>query len=193
MRFHHAGRTRRRAGRGQRDVKLRDIRKRIALRGEPQRRVCTMLATTPTATLSELIAYLDGLSGRAPLDELIENLARTEVDPAALAQHVRFSAQGYTQPEPREPGITCWCCVGRTDSAARFTTITDRAARSESCEEWPRRRNSRWRRTAMSTPSDPAIFSQTACAAARTPISIRSRTSRRETLTWWRCTSVPRP
>ena len=53
--------------------------------------------TAATATLSDLIAYLDGLSGRAPLDELIEVLTRTEVDRAALVQHVRFSAQGYTR------------------------------------------------------------------------------------------------
>ena len=51
----------------------------------------------PTTTLSDLIAYLDGLSGRAPLPELLELVARTEVDLADLAPHVRFSAQGYTR------------------------------------------------------------------------------------------------
>ena len=56
-----------------------------------------MTATTATATLFDLIAYLDGLSGRAPLDELLEFLACVEVDPADLAEHVRFSAQGYTR------------------------------------------------------------------------------------------------
>jgi cysteine dioxygenase len=56
-----------------------------------------MTVATATATLSDLIAYLDGLSGRAPLDELIEVLARTEVDAADVAQHIRFSAQGYTR------------------------------------------------------------------------------------------------
>jgi cysteine dioxygenase len=56
-----------------------------------------MSATTATTTLSDLIAYLDGLSGRAPLDELLELLAGTEVDPAVLAEHVRFSTQGYTR------------------------------------------------------------------------------------------------
>jgi cysteine dioxygenase len=50
-----------------------------------------------TVTLSDLIAYLDGLSGRAPLPELLELVARTEVGPADLAPHVRFSAQGYTR------------------------------------------------------------------------------------------------
>jgi cysteine dioxygenase len=56
-----------------------------------------MPATTATVTLPDLIAYLDGLSGRAPLDELLELLACLEVDPADLAEHVRFSAQGYTR------------------------------------------------------------------------------------------------
>jgi cysteine dioxygenase len=56
-----------------------------------------MTATTATATLPDLIAYLDGLSGRAPLDELLDLLACVEVDPADLAEHVRFSSQGYTR------------------------------------------------------------------------------------------------
>ena len=56
-----------------------------------------MTAMTATVTLPDLIAYLDGLSGRAPLDELLEFLACVEVDPADLAEHVRFSAQGYTR------------------------------------------------------------------------------------------------
>jgi cysteine dioxygenase len=56
-----------------------------------------MTATTATATMSDLIAYLDGLSERAPLDELLELLACVEVDPADLAEHVRFSAQRYTR------------------------------------------------------------------------------------------------
>jgi cysteine dioxygenase len=56
-----------------------------------------MTATAATATLADLIAYLDGLSERAPLDELLEVLARTKVNPAELAQHVRFSKQGYTR------------------------------------------------------------------------------------------------
>ena len=56
-----------------------------------------MTAATATTPLADLIAYLDGLSGRAPLDELLELLACLEVDPADLAEHVRFSAQGYTR------------------------------------------------------------------------------------------------
>ena len=56
-----------------------------------------MTTTTATATLPDLIAYLDGLSERAPLDELLDLLACVEVDPADLADHVRFSAQGYTR------------------------------------------------------------------------------------------------
>src|SRR5262249_5586595 len=57
----------------------------------------TMTATTTTATLPDLIAYLDGLSGPAPLDELLDLLACLEVDAADLDEHVRFSAQGYTR------------------------------------------------------------------------------------------------
>jgi cysteine dioxygenase len=53
--------------------------------------------TTATATLADLIAYLDGLSERAPLDDLLDVLAHAEVDPVDLAQHVRFSPQGYTR------------------------------------------------------------------------------------------------
>jgi cysteine dioxygenase len=56
-----------------------------------------MTAMTATATLPDLIAYLDGLSGRAPLDELFELLAGVEIDPADLAEYVRFSAAGYTR------------------------------------------------------------------------------------------------
>jgi cysteine dioxygenase len=56
-----------------------------------------MTIATTTATLADLIAYLDGLSGRAPVDELIEVLSRTEVDPIDVAPHIRFSAQGYTR------------------------------------------------------------------------------------------------
>jgi cysteine dioxygenase len=56
-----------------------------------------MPAATASATLFDLIAYLDGLSGQAPLDELLDLLASVEVDPADVAEHVHFSAQGYTR------------------------------------------------------------------------------------------------
>lgn len=56
-----------------------------------------MTTTTTAPTLSDLVAYLDGLSGRAPLDELIELLAQAEIDPDELAPHVRFSSRGYTR------------------------------------------------------------------------------------------------
>jgi cysteine dioxygenase len=56
-----------------------------------------MTATTATVTLSDLIAYLDGLSDRVRLDELLDLLGRAEIDLADLAEHVRFSAQGYTR------------------------------------------------------------------------------------------------
>jgi cysteine dioxygenase len=72
-----------------------------------------MTATVAAATLPELIAYLDGLSGRAPLDELLELLARTEVDLADLEAHVRFSAKSYTRNLVREGPwynllVLCW-------------------------------------------------------------------------------------
>jgi cysteine dioxygenase len=56
-----------------------------------------MTATIAAPALSDLIDYLDGLSGRAPLDELVELLTQTEIDPAELTPHFRFSAQGYTR------------------------------------------------------------------------------------------------
>jgi cysteine dioxygenase len=56
-----------------------------------------MTATTGAPRLSDLIAYLDALSGRAPLDELVELLAQTAIDHAELAPHVRFSTQGYAR------------------------------------------------------------------------------------------------
>jgi cysteine dioxygenase len=56
-----------------------------------------MSTATATATLQDLIGYLDGLSGRASLDELLEMLSHTEIDAADLAEHVHFSADGYTR------------------------------------------------------------------------------------------------
>jgi cysteine dioxygenase len=48
-------------------------------------------------TLRQLIAYLDGLSGRAPLPELLGRLAGADIDLAELADHVRFSERGYAR------------------------------------------------------------------------------------------------
>ncbi len=56
-----------------------------------------MSAATGATRLSELIVYLDGLSGPAELDELLKLLAGLEVDPADVAEHVRFSTRGYTR------------------------------------------------------------------------------------------------
>ncbi len=66
-----------------------------------------------TVALSDLIAYLDGLSERAPLDELLEQLRSVEVDVADLAEHVRFSSQSYTRNLMREGPwyhllVLCW-------------------------------------------------------------------------------------
>ncbi len=49
------------------------------------------------STLSDLIDYLEGLSGRTPLHELMKFLARLEIDPRELAPHVRFSPRGYVR------------------------------------------------------------------------------------------------
>jgi cysteine dioxygenase len=56
-----------------------------------------MTATAATATVPDLIAYLDGLSGRAPPGELLELLTCLEVDAADLAEPVRFAAPGSTR------------------------------------------------------------------------------------------------
>jgi cysteine dioxygenase len=66
-----------------------------------------------TATLRDLIAYLDGLRERAPLDELLALLASVEVEIADLAPHVRFSARGYARNLVREGPwyhllVLCW-------------------------------------------------------------------------------------
>jgi cysteine dioxygenase len=76
--------------------------------------ITTMTATgTATVALSDLIAYLDGLSERAPLDELLEQLRSVEVDVADLAEHVRFSSRSYTRNLVREGPwyhllVLCW-------------------------------------------------------------------------------------
>ncbi len=46
-------------------------------------------------TLGELFHYLDGLQGRAPLEELTARLAALEIDCDDVADSVRFSSQSY--------------------------------------------------------------------------------------------------
>jgi cysteine dioxygenase len=48
-------------------------------------------------TLSELIAFLDGLHERAPLPQLMAELAELRVDCEELGKHVRFSDQQYAR------------------------------------------------------------------------------------------------
>ena len=47
--------------------------------------------------LTELFDYLDHLEVRAPLDELTSQLSQVEMSCADVAQHIRFSARGYTR------------------------------------------------------------------------------------------------
>jgi cysteine dioxygenase len=72
-----------------------------------------MTCETATTTLSDLIVFLDGLSGRVPLDELLEHLEQLDIDPGELAEYVRFSEQGYTRNLVRsgpwyELLVLCW-------------------------------------------------------------------------------------
>src|SRR5947208_15930258 len=48
-----------------------------------------------SAKLDELFAYLDRLTGRAPLDELTALLRRLQPGCDDLAEHVRFADEGY--------------------------------------------------------------------------------------------------
>jgi cysteine dioxygenase len=48
-------------------------------------------------TLESLFAYLDGLQGRAPLQELTAELADLEIDCGEVADFIRFSDRGYTR------------------------------------------------------------------------------------------------
>lgn len=50
-----------------------------------------------SSTFHDLCAYLDQLTGRALLDQLIAELARTEVCCADVQEFVRFSNRGYTR------------------------------------------------------------------------------------------------
>jgi cysteine dioxygenase len=64
-------------------------------------------------TLTDLIAFLDGLSERAPLDELLERLRSLEIEAEELAEHARFSSRGYTRNLVREGPwyhllVLCW-------------------------------------------------------------------------------------
>jgi cysteine dioxygenase len=48
-------------------------------------------------TLQQFIQYLDGLTERPPLDELIGRLVWLEVECGEVAEHIRFSERGYTR------------------------------------------------------------------------------------------------
>jgi cysteine dioxygenase len=51
----------------------------------------------PPPALHNLFAYLDQLDGRALLEELVAELARTEVSCDHVADFIRFSERGYTR------------------------------------------------------------------------------------------------
>jgi cysteine dioxygenase len=64
-------------------------------------------------TLSELIAFLDGLHGRAPLSQLVAQLQDLQVDCAELGEHVRFSEKQYARNLVRQGPwyhllVLCW-------------------------------------------------------------------------------------
>jgi cysteine dioxygenase len=50
---------------------------------------------TMSSNLESLFSYLDGLDGRAPLEELKARLARAHVTCDDVAEFIRFSSRGY--------------------------------------------------------------------------------------------------
>ena len=52
--------------------------------------------------LDSLFAYLDGVDGRVPLDELTSRLADLEIDCGDVAEFIRFSNKGYARNSMRE-------------------------------------------------------------------------------------------
>jgi cysteine dioxygenase len=52
---------------------------------------------TVAKTLTELTQYLDGLTDRAPLDELAAHLEELDIDCDDVADFVHFSGQSYTR------------------------------------------------------------------------------------------------
>jgi len=64
-------------------------------------------------TLNDLIAFLDSLQERAPLDRLVAELEELQVDCEMLREHVRFSAQQYARNLVRKGHwyhllVLCW-------------------------------------------------------------------------------------
>lgn len=48
-------------------------------------------------TLEDLMGYLDGLTERAALPELVAELTDLEIGPEQLAEHIRFSERSYAR------------------------------------------------------------------------------------------------
>ncbi len=64
-------------------------------------------------TLNDFIAFLDSLHERAPLPQLVAELAELRVDCDELGEHVRFSDQQYARNLLREGPwyqllVLCW-------------------------------------------------------------------------------------
>jgi cysteine dioxygenase len=47
--------------------------------------------------LDPLLSYLDGLTGRAPLAELVHELSRLDVTCEDVAEHIRFNDRQYAR------------------------------------------------------------------------------------------------
>jgi cysteine dioxygenase len=72
----------------------------------------TMLQTA-VSTLDGFIEYLDGLSGRARLEELVAELARLEISFEDVREHAHFSSQSYMRNLVRAGSwyhllVLCW-------------------------------------------------------------------------------------
>lgn len=50
-----------------------------------------------TAKLESLLRFLDGLTGRAPLDELTSRMTDLDLDCDDVAEHIHFSGNHYTR------------------------------------------------------------------------------------------------
>jgi cysteine dioxygenase len=64
-------------------------------------------------TLEQLFQYLDGLTARAPLEELAAELSELKIDCDAVADYIRFSNQSYARNLMRSGDwyyalILCW-------------------------------------------------------------------------------------
>jgi cysteine dioxygenase len=64
-------------------------------------------------TLDQLIDYLDGLEGRAPLPDLVDELSDLEIDCDVLHEYLHFSDRAYARNQVRKGTwyhllVLCW-------------------------------------------------------------------------------------